>query len=305
MRPCACRAAPSTASARWSTSSGTMATTRRARRAGGAQRPPAEVPRADHGDAQARRRRPHDARRARWLRAGGGCCDHVDRAGRAAARRGAGAGPLRLAAYYGRCSCPDEATCPLRDVMIDVRDAMLEILDKETLAELAARQGRASIDPRGLHEDALAGRRPDPRQVFVPEPGIGARSVPTGTLVAPRAPNTRRSLSIDHRVISRILMGSTVAARLNRIAHDALASFVGVGRGVWLFPLDVTFRTVGLRYGWLMTLFTRVARLAAEDRQPAPCGTSGMARDPACASLWGVSRGCRCRCPGALPAGDP
>ena len=62
--------------------------------------------------------------------------------------------------YYGRCSCPDEATCPLRDVMIDVRDAMLEILDKETLAELATREGRASIDPRGLHEDALAGRRP-------------------------------------------------------------------------------------------------------------------------------------------------
>ncbi len=62
--------------------------------------------------------------------------------------------------YYGRCSCPDEATCPLRDVMIDVRDAMLEILDKETLAGLAAREGRASIDPRGIHEDALAGRRP-------------------------------------------------------------------------------------------------------------------------------------------------
>ncbi len=62
--------------------------------------------------------------------------------------------------YYGRCSCPDEATCPLRDVMIDVRDAMLDILDKETLAELAAREGRAAIDPRGLHEDALAGRRP-------------------------------------------------------------------------------------------------------------------------------------------------
>jgi Rrf2 family protein len=62
--------------------------------------------------------------------------------------------------YYGRCSCPDEATCPLRDVMIDVRDAMLEILDKETLAELSARAGQSSIDPRGLHEDALAGRRP-------------------------------------------------------------------------------------------------------------------------------------------------
>lgn len=62
--------------------------------------------------------------------------------------------------YYEPCSCPDEATCPLRDAMLDVRDAMLEILDTETLAKLAARPGRASIDPRGRHADALAGRRP-------------------------------------------------------------------------------------------------------------------------------------------------
>jgi Rrf2 family protein len=62
--------------------------------------------------------------------------------------------------YYEPCSCPDEATCPLRDVMIDVRDAILEILDKETLAQMAVREGHASIDPRGLHADALAGRRP-------------------------------------------------------------------------------------------------------------------------------------------------
>ncbi|HLO35143.1 MAG TPA: Rrf2 family transcriptional regulator [Candidatus Deferrimicrobium sp.] len=62
--------------------------------------------------------------------------------------------------YYEPCSCVDEATCQLRDVMIDVRDAMLEILDTETLADLAARPGRASIDPRGRHADALAGRRP-------------------------------------------------------------------------------------------------------------------------------------------------
>jgi Rrf2 family protein len=62
--------------------------------------------------------------------------------------------------YYARCSCPDEAACSLRDVMLDVRDAMLAILDKETLAELAAREGQASIDPRGLHADALAGDRP-------------------------------------------------------------------------------------------------------------------------------------------------
>jgi Rrf2 family protein len=62
--------------------------------------------------------------------------------------------------YYGRCSCPDEATCSLRDLMLDVRDAMLETLDRETLADVAARPGRASIDPRGLHVDALAGNRP-------------------------------------------------------------------------------------------------------------------------------------------------
>jgi Rrf2 family cysteine metabolism transcriptional repressor len=62
--------------------------------------------------------------------------------------------------YYEPCSCVDEAVCPLRDVMIDVRDAMLEILDEETLAEMSARSGRASIDPRGRHADALAGRRP-------------------------------------------------------------------------------------------------------------------------------------------------
>jgi Rrf2 family protein len=62
--------------------------------------------------------------------------------------------------YYEPCSCPDEATCALRDAMIDVRDAILAILDVESLAQLAQRQGQASIDPRGIHGDALAGRRP-------------------------------------------------------------------------------------------------------------------------------------------------
>lgn len=62
--------------------------------------------------------------------------------------------------YYEPCSCPDEATCPLRDAMLDVRDAMLDILDRQSLADLAARPGRASIDPRGIHGDAIAGLRP-------------------------------------------------------------------------------------------------------------------------------------------------
>jgi Rrf2 family protein len=62
--------------------------------------------------------------------------------------------------YYEPCSCPDEATCALRDTMIDVRDAILEILDRQSLADLAARPGRAPIDPLGVHADALAGMRP-------------------------------------------------------------------------------------------------------------------------------------------------
>jgi Rrf2 family protein len=62
--------------------------------------------------------------------------------------------------YYVPCSCPDEATCALRDVMLDVRDATLAILDEESLAAMAARGGRATLDPRGIHADAIAGRRP-------------------------------------------------------------------------------------------------------------------------------------------------
>jgi len=62
--------------------------------------------------------------------------------------------------YYEPCSCPDEAACALRDVMIDVRDAILAILERETLADLAARPGRDSLDPRGVHAEALAGLRP-------------------------------------------------------------------------------------------------------------------------------------------------
>ena len=42
---------------------------------------------------------------------------------------------------------------------------------------------------------------------------------------------------------------------LKRLTRVGLASFVGFGRGIWLFPLDLTFRTVGLRYDWLRTLF--------------------------------------------------
>ncbi len=37
--------------------------------------------------------------------------------------------------------------------------------------------------------------------------------------------------------------------------RDWLSTIVGVGRGIWLFPLDTAFRILGLRYGWLKMLF--------------------------------------------------
>jgi hypothetical protein len=39
------------------------------------------------------------------------------------------------------------------------------------------------------------------------------------------------------------------------VALKALARGLGMGRSAWLLPLDVTFRTFGLRYGWMKGLF--------------------------------------------------
>lgn len=40
---------------------------------------------------------------------------------------------------YERCVCPDEETCGLRLVMLDVRNAIADILDNTTLADVARR----------------------------------------------------------------------------------------------------------------------------------------------------------------------
>jgi phenylacetate-CoA ligase len=63
-------------------------------------------------------------------------------------------------------------------------------------------------------------------------------------------------------------------------ARDLAASFVGIGRGVWLFPLDATFRTVGLQYGWLKALF---------ERTPAPI-LAGLGQLRAERAAWRASR---------------
>src|SRR5580698_658994 len=41
--------------------------------------------------------------------------------------------------FYSRCTCPDEARCGIRSVMKDVREAIVQVLDGVTLAELCNR----------------------------------------------------------------------------------------------------------------------------------------------------------------------
>ncbi len=44
---------------------------------------------------------------------------------------------------YERCVCEDEATCGLRLAMLDVRNAIADILDRTTLADVSTRVERA------------------------------------------------------------------------------------------------------------------------------------------------------------------
>ena len=49
--------------------------------------------------------------------------------------------PIRCVSQmaYEPCGCPDERTCGLRLVMLDVRNAISEILDRTTLADIISR----------------------------------------------------------------------------------------------------------------------------------------------------------------------
>ncbi len=53
--------------------------------------------------------------------------------------------------FYAKCSCPDESRCAVRSVMKEIRDAVVEIAERVTLAELCERsrqlQGRPLESP--------------------------------------------------------------------------------------------------------------------------------------------------------------
>jgi len=44
--------------------------------------------------------------------------------------------------FYERCTCPDEARCPIRDVMKEAREAVVKIMERLTLADLRERARR-------------------------------------------------------------------------------------------------------------------------------------------------------------------
>jgi Rrf2 family protein len=49
--------------------------------------------------------------------------------------------PIRCVSQskYEKCSCPDEDTCALRMIMLDVRNSLADILDRHTLADSVRR----------------------------------------------------------------------------------------------------------------------------------------------------------------------
>jgi Rrf2 family protein len=44
--------------------------------------------------------------------------------------------------FYESCTCPDEARCPIREVMKEVREAVVKIMDRTTIADLCERARR-------------------------------------------------------------------------------------------------------------------------------------------------------------------
>lgn len=52
--------------------------------------------------------------------------------------------------YYEKCSCPDESRCAIRSVMKETRDAIVLIMERVTLADLAERARKLDQVPAGM-----------------------------------------------------------------------------------------------------------------------------------------------------------
>jgi Rrf2 family cysteine metabolism transcriptional repressor len=51
--------------------------------------------------------------------------------------------------FYERCTCPNEALCPIRDAMKEVRQAIVAVMEKMTVADLCERSISLAAAPAG------------------------------------------------------------------------------------------------------------------------------------------------------------
>ena len=49
--------------------------------------------------------------------------------------------------FYEKCSCPDEARCAIRSVMKEARDAVVQVVERVTIADLCERASRLQHEP--------------------------------------------------------------------------------------------------------------------------------------------------------------
>ena len=49
--------------------------------------------------------------------------------------------------FYQKCSCPDESRCAIRSVMKEIREAVVKIAERVTVAELCERYRKLQIEP--------------------------------------------------------------------------------------------------------------------------------------------------------------
>jgi Rrf2 family protein len=51
--------------------------------------------------------------------------------------------------FYEKCSCPDESRCPIRSVMGEIREAIVRIAERVTVADLCERWNRLHAEATG------------------------------------------------------------------------------------------------------------------------------------------------------------
>src|SRR5438132_465105 len=57
--------------------------------------------------------------------------------------------------FYEKCSCPDESRCAIRNVMKEVREAVVKIVERVTVAELCERSRRLHQEPVNAFDFAI------------------------------------------------------------------------------------------------------------------------------------------------------